>query len=100
MKRMWADGTASIRLAPLDFIARLCALVPPPWFNLTRYHGVLASGSPHRAGVVPCVTVVEPPERQLWLPGLEPPRRARPARAPLVAGSLRREGTPGPSSCA
>jgi hypothetical protein len=71
MKRTWADGTTSVRLAPLDFIARLCAIVPPPWFNLTRYHGVLASGSPHRAGVVPCVTVVEPPERQLWLPGFE-----------------------------
>ncbi|MBM3270139.1 MAG: transposase, partial [Candidatus Sericytochromatia bacterium] len=26
----WKDGTRGILLAPLDFIARLCALVPPP----------------------------------------------------------------------
>jgi len=27
---------------PVDFIARLAALVPKPRVNLTRYHGVLA----------------------------------------------------------
>jgi hypothetical protein len=32
---------------PVDFIARLAALVPKPRVNLTRYHGVLArSGHP------------------------------------------------------
>ena len=29
---------------PVDFIARLAALVPKPRVNLTRYHGVLARG--------------------------------------------------------
>ena len=26
----WRDGTKAFVLAPLDFIARLCALLPPP----------------------------------------------------------------------
>jgi len=35
----------------LDFMARLAALVPRPRVNLTRYHGVFAPNSPHRAWV-------------------------------------------------
>ena len=38
---------------PLDFIARLAALVPRPRVNLTRYHGVFAPNSKHRALVTP-----------------------------------------------
>ena len=30
------------RRGPLDFIGRLCALVPPPRFNMVRYYGVFA----------------------------------------------------------
>jgi hypothetical protein len=33
---------------PLDFLARLAALVPRPRVNLTRYHGVFATNSAHR----------------------------------------------------
>jgi hypothetical protein len=36
---------------PLDFIARLAALVPKPRVNLTRFHGVFAPNSKHRAWV-------------------------------------------------
>ena len=53
MKRTWADGTKAFVLDPLDFIARLCALVPPPYFNLIRFHGVLAPHAKLRAEVVP-----------------------------------------------
>jgi hypothetical protein len=38
---------------PLDFIARLAALVPKPRVHLTRYHGVLAPHSALRAEVTP-----------------------------------------------
>lgn len=38
---------------PLDFIARLAALVPKPRVHLTRYHGVLAPHSSLRAEVTP-----------------------------------------------
>ncbi len=38
---------------PVDFIAKLAALVPKPRINLTRLHGVFASNSKHRALVTP-----------------------------------------------
>ena len=36
-----------------DFIARLSALVPKPRVNLTRFHGVFAPHSQHRARITP-----------------------------------------------
>jgi hypothetical protein len=42
-----------VLLEPLDFIARLAALIPRPGVNLTRYHGVLAPNSALRALVTP-----------------------------------------------
>jgi hypothetical protein len=70
MKRVWADGTQAIVLDPLDFIARLCALVPPPYFHMTRFHGLLAPNSALRSQVVPrAVTDPEPklPQQlELW----------------------------------
>ena len=53
MKRIFKDGTEAIVLSPFHFIARLCALVPPPYFHLTRFHGLLAPNSKYRAEVVP-----------------------------------------------
>ena len=38
---------------PLDFIAKLAALVPKPRVNLTRFHGVFAPNSKHRIQVTP-----------------------------------------------
>ena len=38
---------------PLDFIARLAALVPKPRVNLTRFHGVFAPNSRYRGRVTP-----------------------------------------------
>ncbi len=52
-KTPWRDGTTHVVLEPLDFIARLAALVPPPRRHLTRYHGVLAPHSGLRARVTP-----------------------------------------------
>jgi hypothetical protein len=37
----------------MDFIARLVALVSKPRVNLTRFHGVFATTSTHRAQVTP-----------------------------------------------
>ncbi len=42
-----------MELAPLAFIARLAALVPPPRRHTVRYFGVLASHSALRSQVVP-----------------------------------------------
>ena len=38
---------------PLDFIARLVALVPKPRVNLTRFHGVFAPNSKYRSKITP-----------------------------------------------
>lgn len=47
------DGTTHVIFEPLDFMARLAALVPKPRSNLTRFHGVFAPNSKHRVQVTP-----------------------------------------------
>ena len=42
LKTPYRDGTTQVAFEPVDFIARLAALVPKPRVNLTRFHGVLA----------------------------------------------------------
>ena len=45
LKTSYSDGTTHVLFEPLDFIARLAALLPKPRANLTRYHGVSEYGS-------------------------------------------------------
>ena len=44
LKTPWFDGTHTLAFDPLDFLAKLAALVPRPHKNLIVYHGVI---SPH-----------------------------------------------------
>ena len=53
MKTPYRDGTTQVAFDPVDFIARLAALVPKPRVNLTRYHGVLAPNHRWRGMVTP-----------------------------------------------
>ena len=58
LKTPYRDGTTGDRSShmifePLDFIARLAALVPKPRVNLTRFHGVFAPNSRHRVTITP-----------------------------------------------
>lgn len=53
LKTPYRDGATHVIFEPLDFIARLAALVPKPRVNLTRFHGVFAPNSKHRALVTP-----------------------------------------------
>jgi hypothetical protein len=53
LKTPYRDGTTHVIFEPLDFIARLAALVPTPRVNLTRFHGVFAPNSRYRARVTP-----------------------------------------------
>jgi len=46
------DGTTHLAYEPLDFLAKLVALIPRPRKNLVLYHGVLAARSRWRARVV------------------------------------------------
>ncbi len=54
-------------MTPMEFMARLSALVPPPRTPLVRYHGVLAPNSPWRDAVVPLPPVEE------WAPCVAAP---------------------------
>ncbi len=53
LKTPYRDGTTHVIFEPLDFIARLASLTPPPRVNLTRFHGVFAPNSPYRRLIVP-----------------------------------------------
>jgi hypothetical protein len=55
LKKPWRDGTLAIVFEPMDLLARVCALIPPPRFHMVRYHGVLSSHAKVRAEIVPHV---------------------------------------------
>ena len=82
-KTTWRDGTCAILLDPLDFIARLCALIGRPGRHAVRYHGVLAGNATLRAQVVPGRAPVHG-EQLALLPPADggPPAPRPPARRP------------------
>jgi hypothetical protein len=43
------DRRSHVIFLPLNFIARLAALIPKPRVNLTRFHGVFVRGGPRGA---------------------------------------------------
>jgi hypothetical protein len=53
LRHRWRDGTTHVIFEPLDLLAKLAALVPPPRFHMVRFHGVLASAARRRSLVVP-----------------------------------------------
>jgi hypothetical protein len=94
-------------MTPVECIARLCALVPPPRYPLTRFHGVLAPRAKLRPHVVPklpesaaraCASAPSrPPDRResRAQAGERPPPRDKtgpiiPAALPVSATTLAR----------
>jgi hypothetical protein len=61
LKTAYRDGTTHGVLEPMDFMARLAALIPCPQVNLTRYHGVFAPNHRLRSVIVPGREVSGPP---------------------------------------
>ncbi|MEW6747932.1 MAG: transposase, partial [Planctomycetota bacterium] len=53
LRRPFSDGTTHVLFAPLTFIEKLAALIPPPYLNHVTYHGLLAPNAPDRAAIVP-----------------------------------------------
>ncbi len=49
LKTPFRNGTTHVIFEPVDFIARLAALVPKPRVNLTRFHGVFARNGKHHS---------------------------------------------------
>lgn len=86
------EGRSQIVLTPLELLARLAVLIPPPRVHRHRYHGVLAPHARLRAAVVAIgraaaveipVPVSAPPLAAL--PLLEPKRPSRIPWAELLA---------------
>jgi len=53
LKRPWRNGTEGMIFEPIDFLAKLAVLVPPPRMNTIRFHGVYAPNARLRSEVVP-----------------------------------------------
>jgi Putative transposase/Transposase zinc-binding domain len=59
------NGRAKHRImTPLEFLARLAAIVPPPRYPLLRYHGVLAPRCSWRREIVPQPRETQPRDRR------------------------------------
>ena len=63
LKTPYRDGATHVVFEPLDFMARLAALVPKPRVHLTRYHGVFAPHSALRAQITPAGVVANQQRR-------------------------------------
>ena len=75
-KQPFRDGSTHVVLEPLDFVARLAALVPRPRLNLTRFHGVFAPNFKHRNRIVPRRSATridsdKPPAPMSWMQRLK-----------------------------
>ncbi len=97
-KAPWRSGAAHADMPPDRFLARLCALVPPPHVHTTRYFGVFANRHHLRARILPPSRVPAPGQQ---LPSTStspaPPRRtvATPrARAVSAGPTCSRECSP------
>lgn len=56
LKAPWRKDQTHRVMAPVEFIARLAALVPPPRHPLIQFQGVFAPNSAWRSSVVPAAT--------------------------------------------
>jgi len=82
-------GRAKVRvMTPVELLARLAALVPPPRHPLVRFHGVFAPRSAWRRDVVPKPREAthEHPKKSIAEPETEPENpRKRPSQQPTAA---------------
>ena len=70
-RRPAPDGSYLLVLTKLELVRRLVALLPPPGFHLTRFHGVFVPNARARARVVTRPAEPSPPEPP---PHTAPPR--------------------------
>jgi hypothetical protein len=81
LKKTWSDGTSELIFSQTALAEKMAELIPPVWFNLTRYHGIFAPGHSWRDFIVP-----GPKRKKLERSELDPPKpkesRASSSRAP------------------
>jgi hypothetical protein len=84
------NGATHLVLAPVHFLARIAALVPPPRYPLLRLSGVLASGSSWRAAAVahgPAATSIPVPVPETKTSATAPPTCKSDITAPPPAAT-------------
>lgn len=52
LKNAWADGTYAIELSQLEFLEKILAILPPPFFHEVRYYGIFAANATLRKKIV------------------------------------------------
>jgi hypothetical protein len=52
LRRPWFNGQTHVTLPPTAFLRRIAWLIPPPHYNLVRFHGLCASRATDRAAFV------------------------------------------------
>ena len=88
MKRPSPTGQTHLLLAPVAFLRRLAALVPPPRANLVRYFGVFAPNARVRPRVVPAPPPSAPLAEAASCSLTPEPLRHRPPRRPIPWAEL------------
>ena len=66
-KKLGRFGATFAQMTSDTFLARLCALVPPPRAHTVLYYGVLSAHHKLRSAIVPRADEPEPPPKQLSL---------------------------------
>jgi hypothetical protein len=77
LKTPYQDGTTHVFFDPVDFIAKLAALIPPPRLNLTRFYGVFAPNATVRVKVTASKRGKNSPKLDDVLKGTDKPYHAR-----------------------
>ncbi len=99
LKHPFRDGTTHVLFEPLDFLARLAALVPRPRTHLVRYHGLLLRAScPSPFGPAfgcskSLPAILSPPMRNIVTILSQAPRQPR----PLTTNTMARRTPPSPN---
>jgi hypothetical protein len=95
MKRPSPTGQTHLVMAPVAFLRRPAALVPPPRANLVRYFGVFALNARVRPRVVPVPPRSASLTEAASCPGAPEPLRPRPPRRPMPRAELLRRSFQG-----
>jgi len=61
LKTPWKNGTTHVEFEPVEFIAKLAALVPPQRAHLIRFHGIFSSNAALREQLTPSWCGKRPP---------------------------------------
>ena len=90
LKRRWRDGTDSLIFKQKDLVEKLASLVPPSWFNLTRYYGVFASAHVWRDFIVQSIVPGVKRKRSIYPAHDDPGDGTPPPPGKPSAGGRRR----------